>query len=68
MNEVGSHQAAEIIGIDPVTVLRHVDAGLLPARREGLRRVIRIKLDDLRSHAIAYGYRFDEELAQKYAK
>lgn len=67
MAEVTSTQAAAIIGTSHMTIHRRVDDGLLPARRQGLDRQIRVDLDDLRRFAQAYGYRFDEKLALQYS-
>ena len=67
MADVTSTQAAEIIGTSHMTIHRRVDDGKLPGRRQGLDRQIRVDLDDLRRFAEQFGYRFDEELAQKYS-
>ena len=67
MAEVTSTQAAAIIGTSHMTIHRRVDDGLLPGRRQGLDRQIRVDLDDLRRFAKEYGYRFDEELARQYS-
>ena len=68
MTEVTAPQAAEIVGIDHSTLFKHVRAEVLPARRVGLRRDIRIETDDLRKYAAKLGYRFDEALATQYGK
>ncbi len=68
MPEVTLTQAAEIVSRDRTSVFRWVEDGLLPARREGLRRDIRIEVSVLRSFADKYGYRFDDALARQYAK
>lgn len=60
--------AAKIVGVDESTIRRHVYRGVLTARRVGLRKVIRIDLDDLRNLAEQLDYKFDEELAQKLVK
>lgn len=65
MTEVTATQAAEILSISHMTIHRRVDDGTLPARREGMARIIRIDLDDLRLFASQYGYRFDEAIAAK---
>lgn len=68
MAEVTGPQAAEILNTSHPTVFRRVEDGSLPARREGLRRDIMIDVDELRQFAKRFGYRFDEKLAEQYAK
>jgi hypothetical protein len=68
MAEVTAPQAAEILDTSHPTVFRHVKEGRLSARREGLRRDIWIEVETLRQFAKQYGYRFDAELAARYAK
>lgn len=68
MAEVTGPQAAEILNTSHPTVFRRVEDGSLPARREGLRRDIMIDVNELRRFAQQYGYRFNEELASRYAK
>ena len=64
--EVTASQAAEILSISYVTIHRRVDDGTLRARRQGLNRMIMIDIEDLRSFANQYGYRFDEAKAAEY--
>ena len=68
MAEVSGPQAAEILNTSHPTIFRRVEDGSLPARREGLRRDIWIEVEELRRFAVKFGYRFNEELAQQYAK
>ena len=68
MAEVTGPQAAEILNTSHPTIFRRVDDGTIPARREGLRKDIFIDVDVLRRFATQYGYRFDEALANQYAK
>jgi excisionase family DNA binding protein len=63
MPEVSITQASEIVSRDRTTVFRWVEDGLLPSRRVGIRRDIRIELADLRRFAKTYNYPFDERLA-----
>lgn len=67
MAEVTAQQAAEILSTSHMTIHRRVDDGTLPARRQGLARIVRIDVDDLKRFANEYGYRFDEKLATEYA-
>lgn len=53
-------QAAEIVGVDHSTLFRWVAEGLLPAERQGLKRIIMIDPDDLRTFAKAHNYPFNE--------
>lgn len=68
MPEVSSTEAGRIIGVSQRTIVNYVDNGVMEARRMGLRKVIRIDLDELRRVAAVYQYRFDEELATQLAK
>lgn len=68
MPEVSSAEAAKIIGITSQTIRRHIDDQLLSARKQGVRGIVRVDIDDLRKFADEYQYRFDEELAAKYTK
>lgn len=69
MAEVNAVQAAKILGKSLPTIHRKVDGGELPARQEGTnRKFIFIDVNDLRRFARTYGYRFDEALAERYAK
>lgn len=68
MTTVTATQAAEILSTSHMTIHRRVDDGTLPARREGLARIIKIELDDLRRFAEKYDYSFNEEVALRYAK
>jgi excisionase family DNA binding protein len=68
MATVTASQAAEILSTSHMTIHRRVDDGLLPARREGLARIVRIEIEDLRRFAQQYGYAFSEEVAAQYTK
>jgi excisionase family DNA binding protein len=66
MAEVTATQAAEILSTSHMTIHRRVDDGSLPARRQGLARIVKIDVGDLRRFAETNGYRFDEKLAKQY--
>jgi hypothetical protein len=68
MPEVSSTDAGRIIGVSQRTIVNYVDNGVMAARRMGLRKVIRIDVDELRRVAKTYEYRFDENLATQLAK
>lgn len=68
MPEVSAREAAQIINVSHMNIYRHVKAGRLPARNEGIRGIIRVEVDDLRKFAERYQYRFDEELATQLAQ
>lgn len=68
MPEVSSDIAGQIIGVTRETIRVHVDGGRLKARREGLRKVIKVDIDSLREFAEQYQYRFNEDLANKLAQ
>ena len=68
MATVTASQAAEILSTSHMTIHRRVDDGLLPARREGLARIIRIELDDLRKFAREYNYAFNKDVVKNLEK
>lgn len=63
MAEVTTSRAAEILGTNQRTIQRRVDDGTLPARRQGLKGIAYIRIEDLKAFAAQYGYRFDEARA-----
>lgn len=63
--ELSSTQAAKIIGVSEPTIRQYVERGLLLGRRMGIRRIVRIKPDDLRVFAMEYGYTFDDDLLRR---
>ncbi len=68
MAEVTTTQAAEILAANKRTIKRRVDDGLLPARKQGLRGIAYIELEDLRTFAERYGYRYNDALAKQLAE
>lgn len=68
MPEVTLTQASGIVQKDRSTVFQWVQDELLPARRVGLRRDIRIDLSELEKFAKQYGYDYDAALAAQYGK
>ena len=68
MPELSSTDAGRVIGVSRQTIVSYVDSGVITARRIGLRKVIRIDVEELRSTAEKYGYRFDATLATQLAK
>lgn len=68
MTAVTAAQAAAILSTSHMTIHRRVDDGLLKARREGVGRIVKINIEDLRKFAEDYGYSFDEDIAAQYAK
>lgn len=67
MADVSSKEAAEIIGVTSQTIRRQIERGLLSARLEGPKRLVKIDIEILRQFAKEYQYRFNEDLAGKYA-
>lgn len=63
MQELSAKQAGKVIGLSHTMIHRYVNRGLLPARRVGRMRAIRIQMENLREFARKFGYDFDEELA-----
>lgn len=68
MVEVTSMQAAQLIGCTDETIRLYVERGVLAARREGMKRRIRIELDELRRFAREYEFRFDDAAAERIAQ
>lgn len=66
MPDVSGPDAAKIIGVDQSTIRRYIYRGLIKARRAGLRKIIRIDIDDLRNFAESHDYRFNEEIAAEF--
>lgn len=63
--ELTSPKAAEVIGAAEATIRNYVYRGLLPARRMGIRKMIRIQVTDLRDFATEYGFVFNEEVLKR---
>mgnify|MGYP000912485270 CR=1 FL=1 len=61
-------QAAEIVGVDHSTLFRWVDESMLPAERRGLKRIILIDPNDLRTFASAHNYPFDERKLREFSQ
>lgn len=59
MVEITSPEAAKCLGVTSETIRAYVQRGLLPGRRQGIRRKIYIELEDLIRFAAQYGYRLD---------
>lgn len=57
--ELSAAEAAKVVGVSPRTIYNYVDRGVLPARRETMKRRIRIDAEELRKFAEQYGLRFD---------
>lgn len=68
MPEVTLTQASQIVGKPRKTVFIWIQKELIPCRRIGLRRDIRIQIDDLRAFALKHGYDYDAALAAKYSQ
>jgi hypothetical protein len=64
--EVSTQQAAQILSTTPKTIWEKCRDGKIKARRQGERGVIRIDIDELRRYAQAFGYRFNEDLAEEF--
>ena len=56
--ELKPQEAADCIGVSDDTIRNYVNRDMLPARRQGMRRYIFIKLEDLKTFAEEYGFRF----------
>ena len=66
MPEISSANAATLIGVSDETIRRLIDRSVLPARKFGLRGIVRIDIDELRKLAERLNYRFDEEAAKQF--
>lgn len=58
--EVESPLAGRLLGVTRQTIRAHVVAGRLPARRVGMRKHLRIQVEDLRKLAETYNYDWNE--------
>lgn len=67
MADVSSADAAQLIGVSSQTIRRLTEKNLIPARRVGIKGLVRIDVDDLRKFAKDYQYRFNEALAVQLA-
>jgi len=68
MPELSSKSAAQVIGISDETIRVYVDQEILPARKQGLRGIIRIETDALKSFASEYGFRYNDQLATELSE
>lgn len=68
MPEVTAAQASQIVGVTDDTVRNYVERGLLPARRQGIKRIIYIDLDNLKRFANQYNFRFDQAAADRITR
>jgi len=68
MAEITAENAALLVGVSDETIRRLVNRDILPARRVGLRKFIKIDIDDLRKVAVTLNYRFDEVAAQRFVE
>lgn len=68
MPDISSAEAAAIINVSSQTIRRQIQRGLLKARFEGPKGIVKIEIDDLRRFADDYQYRFDEDLAKELVK
>ena len=65
MPDVTAAQAGQIVGVTDDTIRNYVERGLLPARRQGIKRIVFIELSDLQKFAAQYDFRFDQVLAEQ---
>lgn len=63
MADVSSADAALLIGVSSQTIRRLIAKELIPARRVGVKGLVRIDIEDLKLFAQKYQYRFNETLA-----
>lgn len=68
MRGLSAIQAGKIIGVTHATIHNYVKRGVLLARRVGVRRIIRIDVEDLRKFAEQYQFDFDEQLARELTR
>lgn len=66
-DDVSSADAALLIGVSSQTIRRMIARDLIPARRVGIKGLVKIDLADLRKFAKDYQYRFNETLAKELA-
>jgi excisionase family DNA binding protein len=59
--QLATAQAAAIVRLSEQAIRDHINAGRLPAHRQGIRALYKIELDDLRAFALRYNYPLNEE-------
>ncbi len=62
---VTTHQAAELLGVTPRSIINYINGGKLPAHQKNLKSKL-INLDDLRKFASAHNLAINEQLAQTF--
>lgn len=65
--EISTSQAAQLLGVTPVTIQKYVRQGRITARRHGVRNLL-INFEELRQFAERYNMYFDVELAKELAQ
>lgn len=64
MRGLSAIEAGKVIGVTHTSIHNYVKRGLLPARHQGPRKIIRIDAEDLRKFAEQYEFVFDEAVLQ----
>lgn len=64
--DVTTTQAAQILGVTNRTIQKYIKAGLITARKRGIRNLV-IDLEELRTFAETNSMVFDAELAHQLA-
>lgn len=65
--ELSSSEAGQILNVSTRTINRYVKREMLTARLQGMKRVARISIDDLRTFAESYGFVVNEVVVEEIA-
>lgn len=68
MPELSSQAASQVIGTTVPTIHRYIDRGLLPARKQGMRGIVRIDTVSLKTFAEEYGFHYNDQLAAELSE
>lgn len=65
--EITTAEAGAALGISRETIRLHVAEGRLPARKQGIRGILKIQVDDLREFARQFGYVVNDQYLTRLA-
>lgn len=68
MPELSSSAAGQVIGVTSDTIRRYINQGMLPARKQGVKGIIRIDNDALKAFAEKYEFLYDDQLAAELSE
>lgn len=65
--ELTTAEAGAALRMSDQSVRDHIAAGRLNARKHGIRGLLKINIEDLRSFALQFGYPLDEDYLSRLA-